>query len=47
MTAGERKAAAWAVRLLDGFFALTGMDPKPENRAHFEALRAMAKGVRL
>lgn len=46
MTPDERRAVAWAVKLLDGFFALTGMAPKPENRARFETLRAMAKGVR-
>lgn len=44
MTREEQQAVAWAVKLLDGFFALTGMDPKPENRARFETLRGMAKG---
>ena len=44
MTRDEQQAVAWAVKLLDGFFALTGMGPKPENRARFETLRGMAKG---
>ena len=46
MSRDEQQAIAWAVKLLDGFFALTGMDPKPENRARFETLRSLAKGVR-
>jgi len=43
MTADDRKAIAWAVKLLDGFFALTGMEPKPEGRAFMAALRGMVK----
>lgn len=43
MTDEQRLAAAWAVKLLDGFFALTGMTPKPENRARMDALRQMAR----
>lgn len=43
MTPDERQAVAWAVKLLDGFFALTGTEPKPESRSHFETLRAMAR----
>lgn len=46
MTPDERKAIAWAVKLLDSFFALTGMAPKPENKARFETLRDMARGGR-
>lgn len=44
MTPDERRAAAWAAKLLDSFFALTGTEPKPENRSLFETLRAMARG---
>ncbi len=43
MTPEQRKAVAWAVKLLDSFFALTGMEPKPDNRANMQALREMAK----
>lgn len=43
MTPDDLKAIAWAVKLLDGFFGLTGMEPKPENRRYFEALRKMVK----
>lgn len=43
MTPDQRKAAAWAVKLLEGFFALTGMEPKPDSRAHMETLRGMVK----
>lgn len=42
MTTAERKAAAWAVKLLDGMLALTGTDIKPESRAHYDELRRMA-----
>lgn len=44
MSLDERKAIAWVVNLLDGFFALTGMAPKPENKARFAMLRDMARG---
>ncbi|MFN3424874.1 MAG: hypothetical protein ACK40C_09245 [Novosphingobium meiothermophilum] len=44
MTPDERRAAAWAAKLLDSFFALTGTEPKPESRANLETLRAMARG---
>lgn len=44
MSPDQRRAAQWAAKLLDGFFALTGTEPKPESRGHFETLRAMARG---
>lgn len=44
MTTDQRRAVAWAAKLLDGFFALTGTEPKSESREHFETLRAMARG---
>ncbi len=44
MTPDERRAVAWAVKIIDGFFALTGMEPKPENKARFAMLRDMARG---
>jgi len=43
MTPDERKAVSWAVKLLDGFFGLTGMEPKPESRPYFDTLRKMVK----
>lgn len=46
MSGPERLALAWAVRLLDGLLALTGMDLKPESRVHFETLRSLSKGKR-
>ena len=44
MTREERDALRWALKLLDGFFALTGMEPKPESRESLARLRAMAGG---
>lgn len=43
MTDEQRKAVAWAIDLLDGFFALTGMEPKPESRSNMKILREMVK----
>lgn len=39
--AEQRQAIRWALKLLDGFFELTGMTPKPESRAHMDVLRTM------
>lgn len=43
MTPEQRKAAAWAVQLLESFFALTGMEPNRLSRGTMQALREMAK----
>jgi len=42
MSAEDRQAAAWAVRLLESLLALTGCEIKPESRQHMDALRVMA-----
>ncbi|MFN3456871.1 MAG: hypothetical protein ACK4Z8_04765 [Novosphingobium sp.] len=44
MTQDQRRACAWAAKLLDSFFALTGTEPKAESRPNLETLRAMARG---
>lgn len=44
MSSEERAALRWALKLLDGFFALTGMEPKPESRDNMARLRALAGG---
>lgn len=43
MTGETQAAIAWAVKLLDGFLALTGCILTKEGHAHLEALRAMVK----
>jgi len=43
MTAEQRAAVAWAIKMLDGFLALTGCIIKHESRAHLDVLRGMVK----
>jgi len=41
MSAEERQAAVWALRLLESLLALTGCEIKPESRQHMNTLRSM------
>jgi hypothetical protein len=43
MSAEQRTALRWAVKLLDSFLLLTGCDLRPESKANLETLRGMVK----
>jgi len=43
VTAAQRAAIRWAVKMLDALLDLTGCVVRPESRAHLDALREMVK----